>query len=111
MPHTGFVVHTAITPQGIQNPGQPPGERPHRHPLAFVDIDANMSHGWSPVCGTDRVNPVWSFMLPRHGDQPLQLIYPPPLIWKHINLTGDYVWNYDHVIAREFHPLRLSPQY
>jgi hypothetical protein len=48
--------------------------------LIFVYIDANMFHGWSPVCGTDRVEPVWSSMLPRQGDQPLHLIYT--LKWK-----------------------------
>jgi hypothetical protein len=32
--------------------------------------------------------------------------------WEHINLTGDYIWNYDRdAIGREFRPLRLSPQY
>jgi TnpA family transposase len=34
-----------------------------------------------------------------------------PLIWEHINLTGDYVWNYDRGIGREFRPLRVRPQY
>jgi hypothetical protein len=43
--------------------------------LLFVHVDANIIHGWSPVCGTDRVNPLWSAMLPRQGDQPLHLIY------------------------------------
>jgi hypothetical protein len=43
--------------------------------LLFVHINANIFHGWSPVCGTDRVDPLWSSMLPRQGDQPLHLIY------------------------------------
>ena len=38
--------------------------------------------------------------------------YLSPLTWRHINLTGDYVWNYDQdAIGRDFRPLRLSPQY
>src|SRR5262245_60142673 len=44
--------------------------------LILVHIDANIFHGWSSVCGTDHVDPMWSFMLPRQGDQPLHLIYP-----------------------------------
>jgi hypothetical protein len=32
--------------------------------------------------------------------------------WEHINLTGDYIWNYEQdAIATNFRPLRLSPQY
>jgi hypothetical protein len=42
-------------------------------PLIFVHIDANMFRGWSPVCGTDRVDPVWSSMFPCQGDRPLDL--------------------------------------
>ena len=34
LPHTRFVVHAAIAPQGIQHPGPPPGERHDRDPLA-----------------------------------------------------------------------------
>jgi hypothetical protein len=34
------------------------------------------------------------------------------LMWEHINLTGDYVWNYEpDAIGKNFLPLRLSPQY
>ena len=44
--------------------------------LILVHIDANLIQGWSPVCGPDRVHPVWSSRRPRQGDQPLHLIYP-----------------------------------
>jgi hypothetical protein len=40
------------------------------------------------------------------------LPYLSPLMWEHINLTGDYVWNYEpEAIGKNFLPLRLSPQY
>ena len=40
------------------------------------------------------------------------LPYLSPLMWEHINLTGDYVWNYEpDAIGKNFLPLRLSPQY
>jgi hypothetical protein len=40
------------------------------------------------------------------------LPYLSPLIWEHINLTGDYIWNYEpEASGRNFRPLRLSPQY
>jgi hypothetical protein len=34
-------------------------------PLIFVHIDVNMFRGWSPVCGTDCVDPGWNSMFPR----------------------------------------------
>jgi hypothetical protein len=43
--------------------------------LLWVHLDANLVHGWSPVCGTDRVDPLWRSTLPRQVDQPLHLIY------------------------------------
>src|SRR5262249_8008361 len=49
---------------------------------------ANIFHGWSPGCGTDRVDPVWSFMLPRQGDQPLHLIYPPAVDNEVVRVKG-----------------------
>ena len=48
----------------------------------------------------------------RHRIPDELLPYLSPLTWEHINLTGDYIWNYDQdAIGREFRPLRLSPQY
>jgi len=44
--------------------------------LLFVHIDATVCHSWHPVCGTDRVDPVWSSLLPRQDDQPLHLLSP-----------------------------------
>src|SRR5262249_41145860 len=44
--------------------------RPHVT-LMLVHIDATIGHGWSPVCDTDHVEPVWRSLLPRQGDQPL----------------------------------------
>jgi len=46
-------------------------------PLSFVHIDANMFHGRSPLCGTDRLDLLWRSTLPRQVDQPLHLIIYP----------------------------------
>src|SRR5262249_58992873 len=40
LPHTSFVVHAAITPQTVHDPGQPPGERHYCYPLATTGCDA-----------------------------------------------------------------------
>ncbi len=40
------------------------------------------------------------------------LPYLSPLTWQHINLTGDYIWNYEQdAISTNFRPLHSAPRY